>query len=225
MFALIIRCTVVLIVTWIAHSLIGKRALASLTPYDFAILIIVANIGAAVIETNDVMHAAFAIIFIAFLNLGISRLTLYRPFYRLDFTPAVLIRDGKIIVSELKKHHLNMFMMLSMLRVRGFSRVNDVSWAILEPGGQLSVFPKTSSRTVTTEDLNLTLEEEGFSFPVIIDGQVNVSMLERSGTDERWLATQLQKRGYQSIRDVFFAEVSPQKELFVFPYEHERVHL
>jgi uncharacterized membrane protein YcaP (DUF421 family) len=212
------RSLVMILATWLICNFIGKKSLAQFTPYDVAILFIISNVISQPLVNKDLFKTAFGVILLALIILIISKLSLRRQFYGIDGMPSVLIANGKIIKEELVRNHMNIYTLLSMLRVQGYNKIADVNYAMLEPGGQISVVPKSSARPPNTTEMNLNVPDEGLTFAVIVDGKINIQILPFVKIDEIWLLNELQKLYMAKPKDVFYAEVDSNKTLYANLY-------
>ncbi|MBB6448283.1 uncharacterized membrane protein YcaP (DUF421 family) [Geomicrobium halophilum] len=97
--------------------------------------------------------------------------------------------------------------MLSNLRSKGYSSVQGIQYAILEPFGDLSILPKEEIQPVTPRDLHLDVEEAGIPIVVIVEGIIQHENLKLLHRDESWLRYELQKQGYTKPEEVFLATV------------------
>lgn len=209
------RCIILILATWFICSFLGKKSLAQFTPYDIAILFIISNVVSQPLVNKDTVKTAIGIIILACSVVIISRLSLFRWFYQIDGSPSILIDRGKINEKTLKKNHMNVGILLSMLRIEGYYKVSDVYYAILEPGGQLSVLPKVAARPATIEEVGLNIVQDGLSYSVITDGKINPSELEKASVTQAWLIQNLKKSYHVGVEEVFYAEVDSEKQLYV----------
>ncbi|HOH89875.1 MAG TPA: DUF421 domain-containing protein, partial [Bacillota bacterium] len=126
--------------------------------------------------------------------------------------PSILIERGTIIEDELRRIRYNINDLLEQLRLKNFSNVEDVSYAILETSGQLSVIPKEEKKPVTLKDMNLIAKTGHLPVTVIIDGRIISDNLYKIGLSNNWLADQLRKNSIKSSEDVFFAYLNPERK-------------
>ena len=70
--------------------------------------------------------------------------------------------------------------LMTQLRDKNVERIGDVSYAILEPTGKLSVFTKDGPNKM-------------IELPLIVDGVVQKEELEKIGKDQEWLEQKLEK--------------------------------
>ena len=93
-----------------------------------------------------------------------------------------------------------------------------IQQVVLEPGGQISVVPKSSARPPNTTEMNLNVPDEGLTFAVIVDGKINTQILPFVKIDEIWLLNELQKLYMAKPKDVFYAEVDSNMTLYANLY-------
>ena len=209
------RCIILILATWFICNFIGKKSLAQFTPYDIAILFIISNVVSQPLVNKDTVKTALGIIVLALSVLFISRLSLFEWFYSMDAVPSILINRGKLDKAVLKKNHMNLYTLMSMLRIQGYYKMSDVYYVILEPSGEISVLPKVSARPATTEELALTIPQDGLSYPVILDGKLEMKMLQQAGISEKWLLETLKVQYHVKPHEVFYAEIDSEKKLYV----------
>lgn len=215
----ILRSLIMVLGIWLVCLIIRKKGIMQFTPYDLGILMIISNVIAQPLVNKDSFKTVIGVLVLAFGMFLVGRLSLSKKFYKMDYTPSMLIANGVIDGKELKKNHLSIYSLLSLLRTQGYSKISDVNFAILEIGGNLSVIPKTTARPLTVQDMNLNLPEEGFTFPVIMDGKIEPKMLKYTGLTEDWLKSELSSKHQTSIEKVFYAEVNANQEIFINLYD------
>ena len=120
-----------------------------------------------------------------------------------DFSPSLLISEGKILEKELVKSRLTLDELFSLVRLAGFYDLSKVRFGILEPNGQLSVIPYSVEENVSKRDLNLPGENVGYTVAVINDGKINKKALTTIQKTEKWLRGELRKNRVKNERDVF----------------------
>jgi len=63
----------------------------------------------------------------------------------LEGQPRVIIRDGCILRENLKRDRLTLSEIESEMRLAGIASVQDVAWAILEPGSKISFIRRSDA--------------------------------------------------------------------------------
>jgi len=104
--------------------------------------------------------------------------------------------------------------LLEQLRIKNIPNIADVEFAILETNGQLSIIPKSQKRPISPQDLNISTQYEGLPLDLIIDGNINYDNLRISGLDSNWLMQELSKFGIHNIKDVLFASLDSEGNLY-----------
>ena len=130
--------------------------------------------------------------------------------------PSILIHNGKVQYSEIKRIGYNMNDMVEQLRLKGQTRIADIHYAILETNGQLSVLPFGSKAPATPEDMGLEVEERAtLCSAVVLDGHFHPPALHRLHLDERKVKKLLHTLGFSNPRDVVILTVSESGDVFV----------
>ncbi|MFT0803467.1 DUF421 domain-containing protein [Bacillus swezeyi] len=192
----------------LAVKLLGKSALAQLTPYDFGAIIFLAYLAFGPIKIDGVKEGIIGMVVITVVHLLISRLSLFNWLNSLIIgRPTILIKHSKIIYQNLKKSRYSLAELLSNLRASGYPDIKDIEYAILEANGEISILPKKELIPVTRKDLHIKTEYSGLPIAVVIEGKVQRQNLKLLNKDEKWLKNELKAKGYGRIQDVFYASV------------------
>jgi len=188
--------------------LLGKSAFAQLTPHDFATIIFISYLAISPVKPTGMIEAIISIILVATIYMLIGKLSLLQPFNHLIIgKPTILVKDGKIIKSNLKASRFTLIELLSSLRTSGYRDIENIEYVILEPDGQLSILPRVHYSPLTPNDLNIKKEYKGLPIIVIADGKIHKNNLQLIDKTEEWLKKELQLKGYSSIKDIFYATV------------------
>lgn len=209
------RCIVSTLIAWLTIRIIGHRSISQMTAYDFAAIMIMANVAAEPLVYKTESKSLIGSLVIALMSVFIGWLSLRKPFYNLDVNPSILIVNGKILQEELGKNRINLPFLLSLLRLQGYANVSDVEYAILEPNGNLSVLPKSQARPVQPQDLKLDTHYESLALPLVIDGEIQYNNLKYANLTTDWLYLEIQKAGAQKPEEIFLAELKSTGELYV----------
>jgi len=215
----VLRTLLVYAALLVVVRLTGKREMGHVSPFDFVVAILVAEVAVLPIAEPErpVWHGLVPLATIVFGELVLSWLTLKSQAVRhlLTGRPSVVIRDGRLVEDELRSVRFCIDDLLESLRAKDVADVTEVEVAILEPNGSLSVIRKSQHRPVTPADLGVPTRYEGLPLPLIKDGIVNYEALAAAGLDDTWLEKELQRRGIAGPRQVFFAQLNTAGELFI----------
>ncbi|MCL6478620.1 MAG: DUF421 domain-containing protein [Peptococcaceae bacterium] len=212
------RTVLVYFMALLVVRLMGKREIGQLSPFDFVVAIIVAEIAAIPMQSPAVplWHTVVPLTVLALLEIGLSFSALHHRKLRifLDGRPQVVIEGGRILKHEMRRARYNLDDLLSQLREKGYPRPEDVEVAVLETSGRLSVIPKSSKRPVTPEDLGLYPSYEGLPAVLVMDGEIACETLERNGLDAAWLESKLGEMGLKPGK-VFLATLQKDGSILI----------
>lgn len=197
--------------------LMGKRQIGQLQPSELVVSLIIADLAAIPMGNVGIplLTGIVPILTLFVSEALISFLSLKSQFARkiLSGKPSIVVVKGKIIEKELRKQRFNIDDLIEQLRIKNVSNIEDVEYAILETGGQLSVILKTSKMPIIREDLSINAQYEGLPITLIIDGYLNQNNLSVAGLNENWLKEELKKNNINSVKNVLFAFVTADRKL------------
>lgn len=203
--------------------IMGKREMGQLSAIDFVVAIVIAELAAIPITNTDVplIYGVLPIAILTLAQVGLSILCLKsNAFRRIIYgIPNILIANGKIQRNEMRKARYNIDDLLTQLRERNVFNVADVEFAVLETSGELSVSLKPRKRPLSAEDLKIRNDYEGMPLTLIDDGEVNFKGLEDANLSLEWLEGELKKRNIKSVKDVFYASLSSNGEIYLVERE------
>ncbi|WZL74009.1 DUF421 domain-containing protein [Clostridiaceae bacterium 35-E11] len=211
----IARCIIMLMVAWAGARMMGKKSIAEMTSYDLVALMLFTTVAAEPLVYKIPSKASIGVAAIVIATTFIGMLSLKKFFYHLDTKPIIVIVKGQILEKELQRIRMNIPLLVSELRQKGYQNVADVEFAILEPSGKLSVIPKSQARPVQPSDLTIATSPVNLSFPIIIDGKINKENLAYAMKDEAWLMEQLKMFGVDKVENVLLAQMDSQSKLYV----------
>ena len=197
----------------------GKKQISQLTYFDYIVGITIGSIaGEAAVNNNvKISDILISIATWSLLTILISEITLKNIKLRLliDSEPLLIIDKGKVIYKNMKKARYNMGDLLMQLRNKDVFYITDVEIAILEPDGKLSVLKKAEQTTVTVGDMNIEKSKTGMMVDIVLDGNILSSHLSLIQKDEKWIMSQLRARNIDNIKDVIFAGVQPDEQIYI----------
>jgi uncharacterized membrane protein YcaP (DUF421 family) len=203
-------------VSIVVIRLLGKAALAQLTPHDLTAIIFLASMAVNPILDESVGRVVIGIIIIVLLHILFSKLALFRWLNRLIIgEPTILIKHGKIIKSNLSKSHYSLMELLATLRAGGYPNVQDVEYAILESTGDISVIPKSDKVTLTPRHLGIETEYQGLPLSLVVEGRIMAKNLKLLGKNEEWLEKKLAEQGFSTKDRIFYAAVMDRDERLI----------
>ncbi len=140
---IVLRTTVVYVLVLVGIRLTGKREVGQMTPFDLTLLLLLSNSvqNAMTGPYTSLAGGAVAALVLLVLNYMLAEVSgLNRRFRKLiQGSPTLLIHNGKCITAHIAKEHISMDELNRALREHGVSCIEDVSLAVLEVDGAISV--------------------------------------------------------------------------------------
>ncbi len=203
----------------------GKRQLGELQPSEFVIAILISNIATLSIEDTDIplIGAVVPIVTLMSAEVILSYITLKSGKAQVIVTgnPVVIIRNGKIEQKSMGELRLSIEDLMSQLRINGFFNIEEVSWAIVETNGQLSVYPKAKAQPLTSETFkNPEKAKDSPPMVLISDGVLCSKTLSACNLTEKWLAGVLAEEK-ADIRDIFLMTCDPYANYYLVRKEED----
>lgn len=145
----LLRPIMVYIALMVIFRVASKRELAQATLFDFLIILLISNVvqNAIIGNDNSVLGALAGAITLVVLAGTLNRLTARskKARQKLEGSPELLVRDGKIDDAMMRKQSVSRNDLLSAIRKQGIIHLCDVSYAILELDGEISVIKKEAT--------------------------------------------------------------------------------
>ena len=219
MLTLFVRSVILFISAVIAMRLMGKREIGQLQPYELVVVIMIAELAATPISDvgSPLLYGILPMAALVICQGIISWLCMVSDKFRTMMCgqPTVLIRDGVICEKQLREMSVTLTDLMEDLRIGGVMDPAEVGMAVLETGGQVTVFPKAEHRPLSPGDMGMQPDREGLPLTLIMDGKVQRQNLSRGQLSEAWLTGQLRELGYAHPAEVFFMCVNTQGLLMV----------
>ncbi len=188
---LIFRTIIIYLCVLFAMRLMGKRQLGELQPEELVSTILISNLASISIESEEVpiTSSLIPLFLIAALEL-LSSILSFRSQWFYNFMsgrPKTVIMNGVIDQDALRMLRLTAADLMEALRAKDVFDPRDVSYAVVETNGSLSVALKPERETATLADLKLAVKRSQATLPFVLDGQILEENLRSCGKDKEWL--------------------------------------
>src|SRR5207248_10440055 len=144
---LVVRGVVVYAALLVALRVFGKREVGQFTLYDLVFILLVANALQPAMTGLDTSITGGLVLIAALVaaNFAVGRLDRLPRFHQIfGSAPSVLIKDGKLVPSTLKREGLTEDEVDMAIREHGVDDLKDVELGVLEPDGTISIVPTES---------------------------------------------------------------------------------
>ncbi|WP_405340002.1 DUF421 domain-containing protein [Ruminococcus sp.] len=143
MLTLLIRTILIYIIVTAAVRLMGKRQVSDMQTSELVITLIISEVASLPLENAErpLLNSLVPIMVIVAIELLVSLLMMKSKRFRslICGHPIIIIKDGKMIDSQLKKLRISREDVYSLLREKDIADESTVRWGIIEPNGTLSV--------------------------------------------------------------------------------------
>ncbi len=143
---LVVRSVVIYVVLLLGLRLFGKREVGQFTLFDLVLVLLVANAVQPAITGPDSSLAGGLIITASLflVNFLVVQLRAVSPWFRhiTEGQPTIVVRDGGFLRDAMRHEGLSEEECMMALREHGFAKVEEVSLAVLETDGTISVVPQ-----------------------------------------------------------------------------------
>lgn len=203
-------------------KVLGKTQISQITPFDFVSSLLLGElVGNALFDDEaGILEIAFVVIVWA----GLKYITeiisqkYKRTRYFMEGAPSIIIKNGKLIRDEMKDNKLDVNQLQHLLREKDVFSLQEVAYGILETNGAISVLRKSDFQTPTRHDLKLSPQSVHLSVTLINDGEIIYDNLREKNLNEEWLHDQLKEQGYNRVEEVFYAEYTKDRPLYILPF-------
>lgn len=181
----------------------GKREVGELGIIDIVVFLIMAEVAAFALDSPDkkLIRAIVPILILLAIQLLSSFISLKSKKFRdlVDGDPTLIIKNGIILEDEMRKQRYNLDDLFQQLREQQVGSIHEVTYAFLEPSGNLSVFTQDKVPPV---------------FALVLDGVIQKRHVEIIGKTETWLREELKKLGVNDEKQVFYCSFESGKLQF-----------
>ena len=159
MLTLLIRTILIYIIVTAAVRLMGKRQVSDMQTSELVITLIISEVASLPLENAErpLLNSLVPIMMIVAIELLVSLLMMKSKRFRslICGHPIIIIKDGKMIDTQLKKLRISREDVYSLLREKDIADESKVRWGIIEPNGTLSVLTEEAlpDNGIQSEDL------------------------------------------------------------------------
>lgn len=208
----------------LAIRLMGKRQIGELQTSELVVTLLISDIAAIPMQDTEqsLLSGIVPILILIACEIIISLLMLKRAGFRriICGKPVVIISNGKIDQNKMHKLRMSTEDLSEELRQQGIFNIEDVSFAIIETNGKLSVLKKPNKDLPTAEELGIVVKDKGLEAVVVSDGEISKYSLEICGLSREWLFDKLKKENTK-LSDVFLMIANRQGEYKIIEKERK----
>ncbi|TCJ85882.1 UNVERIFIED_ORG: uncharacterized membrane protein YcaP (DUF421 family) [Bacillus cereus] len=193
----VIRAIIAYIFLILVAKAMGQRSIAQLRFLDVVLVLLLGgNISNALSDEKVGLLGSMITTFIlVVLHIISSVLMLKWDRWRrfLEPAPIILIHNGSIDFSNLKKARITVEYLFSELRMRNVNDIQTVKLALWEASGVVSIFQYPQYEAASRLDLKVAGRRSPVSFVLVKDGSIQQDVLALVGKTEEWAREFLEK--------------------------------
>jgi len=220
-----VRTIIIYFLVIAALRIMGKRQLGELQPSELVVTILVSNLATMSIEDSNIplMGTVMPIFVLVSCEVLLSYFILKSPkAQKVIFgNPRIVIRNGVIDQKELRSLRWTIEDLTEQLRVSGIFDINEVSMAIVETSGAISVYQNYRNRPMSIEMDDARQGEDDPPMVMISDGRVVEDTLNYCGVDRKWLDETL-KRKHLTAEDIFIMTCDKKRSYLIMEKEERK---
>ena len=214
----IIRTFIMYIFVIVAVRLMGKRQVGDLSPGELVITILISETASIPIgdTSTPLINGIFPVIVLVCLELITAHFMLKSNKLRSLLTgkPIIIIKDGKIIEKEMAKVRFSLEDLMTELHQNGIFYIENVSYAIVETNGKISILPKPEQLPVVVNDIGKTQPNGGLPVIAVSDGDICEDSISLCGLNKDWVLKTL-KNDKTKLSEVFLMTVDKSKSYYI----------
>lgn len=204
---------------FIIAKTMGHKQMSQLDFFDYITGITIGSIAAELAtELEAPWKPLIAMIVYGIITVSLTLITSKFPRTRkyINGTPTIIMNNGKIYRENMKKAKMDLSELMVMCRQEGYFNLSDISTAIFEYNGRLTILPKATKRPINPNDMNIIPPPEKINTEVIMDGRILEDNLTRLGLDINWLKEELKCQGHKNAKEIFLGICDSDKKLTLF---------
>lgn len=225
---ILVRIVAIYFIILFIMKFMGKREIGQLSLFDFAVILIIADIAVSGLDTDGEFYiyvigiGILGIIqkILAFIGLRFAKIRTF-----LDGKESLIIIEGKLNIKEMKKQSYNIDDLVIQMRLKNIRSISEIRYLILESNGEISTFlfedfkasappaisvaSKTQNITGGNSNANpkdsSSQPEEIYPFPVIVSGKIDEINMRVLNLNEEYIKQEIKKQGYNDVKEIYYA--------------------
>lgn len=205
-----------------AVRLMGKRQISELQTSELVVTLLISDIAAIPMQDTGqpLLSGLLPIAILVFCEIVTSVIMLKSTRLRslICGRPIVVINDGVIVQSELRRLRMTTEDLCEELRQKDIFCLEDVAYAIVETNGRMSIVKKPGKDVPNAELCGLIPPDNGIEAVVVSDGVISDFSLQLIRKSQGWLEGILRGKNL-SAKDVFLMTANTAGQFYIVKKE------
>lgn len=194
----LIRATIIYAITICSVRFMGKRQIGELQPSELVTTILISEIATIPIQDNSLPIINSVAVLLVIVGFEIISSVICMKSYKcrrvLDGNPVVIIRDGVIDQTQMKRLRITTDDLLCAMRQKDVFCIEDIAYAVFETNGKLSIMTQADVTPVTPADLKIKIDKRSFPVTVVCDGCFCADGIKEAGTSEKEIMKKIKNK-------------------------------
>lgn len=203
--------------------LMGKRQIGELLPHELVMTFMISDLASMSMQDMryPLLLAILPMVTLLVVKVILTEIELKSPKFRnfIDGKPVIIIQDGRLNTTMMKKQKLDIHDILEEIRGKGVLDINEIEYAILENDGDISIFPKDRYCTIQKKDLSIITSKKTLPIILVFNGKIQYDSLERIEKDDIWLKSELGKKNIHSFKNIFLVILTSKDDFYIHEKE------
>jgi len=198
MLTIAIRTVIIYILLIVAMRIMGKRQIGELQPAELSVALLISDVASIPIQDPSLPLARglvpVAMLVTMEMVISIAMLKSTRVARIVAGKPIVVIQDGNVLQPALKQLRMTVDDLCESLRSQGIFDPKDVTLAVVETNGNVSVFQRAGSRPPTGDEWEMSEQNTSMPLLVVSDGKLCSWALQACRLTPVWVTKTLKKQ-------------------------------
>lgn len=143
---IVLRAAAAFLFVFVLLRVLGRRELSTLEPFDLILLVVIGDLVQQGVTQSDMSFTGLLLAVGTFSLLAVATSWLSYRFKSmrklLEAAPLVVVEHGKPVEHNMRAERLTLDEVAAAARLQSIGSLDEVEWAIVEGGGQISFIPK-----------------------------------------------------------------------------------
>ena len=187
----VLRTVLLYIVIIFAVRIMGKRQISELQTSELVVTLLISDIESIPMQNTDqTMLSGIIPIFVLlvceiFVSLFMMKSNKFRKI--ICGKPVIVINNGEIDQKAMTDLRMSTEDLFEELRQKDVFDIQEVSFAIIETNGKMSILKKPSCDTVKAGQLGVQTKDNGMQAVIVSDGEIADSARQFCSLTKKWL--------------------------------------
>jgi len=223
---LILRTFIIYIALLGSMRILGKRQMGELEISELAVAVVIAEVAAMPLQDIGIpmINGLIPLITLLCCEILITGLATKNIRFRLLLygKPSILIENGVINQTEMKKNRFTLDELYEELRQQSITDLSKVERAVLETSGVLNVILFPKEQPPTCRQIGIHCPEESIPIILINEGHILQNNLQKIGKDQLWLNKYLKSRRISDAKDVYLLTYEKTGKIYLALTEYHK---